>query len=193
MADEQKSTNENETISREDKNMVIKQLLNHRSRVAMKMSIIAQDLMTRSRRHDNSYSGDTEIAIAVKANSPIPSIRERNKKLLKGIHDTMNDYCPAYFKGGIKDMTMIQLIEFIADRMARCEEESVTEDGRPKEISFEDYYNFMKGDLGDDVPDALQSIILNTIQCIIDNNKYTAGMLKKKGMELEEYVKVKEK
>jgi len=186
-------TTKTEQISREDKNVVLKQLLAHRSRVAMKMSIIAQDLMARSRRHDNSYSEETEMVIAVKANSPIPSIRNKNKQLLKGVHDAMNDYCPAYYKNGLKGMTLIQLIEFISDRMARCEEESVTDDGLPKKLSTEDYYNFMKGDFGVELSDTFHDVIMNTIECIIDNNKYIKGILQKKEMELQEYVKVKEK
>lgn len=181
-------------ISREDKNVVIKQLLAHRSRVATKMAIIAQDLMARSRRHDNSYSENAEMVIAVNANSPDSSVRKRYKKILKGVHDAMNDYCPAYFKNGIKGMTLIQLIEFISDRMARCEEESATdENGVPMKFSSEDYYNFMKDDFGIELSDDFRKVIMNTIECITDNNKYIRGMLMKKEMELQEYVEVKEK
>lgn len=187
------NSNKEEQFTREDKNVVLKQLLMHRNRVAMKMGIIAQDLMARSRRHDNSYSEETEMSIAIKANSPIPSIRKKNKALLKGVHDAMNDYCPNYFSNGLKGMTLIQLIEFISDRMARCEEESITDDGLPMNLSAEDYFNFMKEDFGMELSEELHSIVMNTIECIIDNNKYIKGMLMKKEMELQEYVKVKEK
>ena len=91
-------------------------------------------------------------------------------------------------------MTFVQLIEFICDRIARCDEDSVSDDGMPNEnLTAEDYYKYMEPDIGYDIPKVLRSMIINTIEYIMDNNKYIRGILQKKEMELKEYVKVKEK
>ena len=179
---------------RSAKAKVIKHMMFHRTKVALKMSTIANELVKRGRRHDNSYSSDTEISLAVKAQdmSLSKEDREYNKGLLVHIHGTFNDYSPLYFEQGLRNMNLIQLIEYIADKMAEYEEEYPHQEGDEyiPEIPAREYFDYVVKDLGN-IPTILVELIENTISWMIDNIKYTKAMLLKKGMEVDDYVKVK--
>ena len=193
------SENEKNVIDpelRAKQTQVIKQMMFHRTKVALKMSTIANELVMRGRRHDNSYSSETELAIATKLLDKNLSEEEvsYNKELLDQIHGTFNDYDPRYFEQGFHEMNLIQLIEYIADKMARYEEEHL-KDGKDEYISkipSEEYHEYVLSGLGK-IPTILAEFIENTIDFLIDHIGYTKALLNKKGMVLEEYVKDKEK
>ena len=119
------------------RNHVAKWLVNHRNRVSMKMSALGNDLAIRGRRHDNSYTDNTEIDLFIKYLSETdPHKKKRAKELLDGVHYSRNDCYPRFFDKGVSEMNMIQLIEYICERMASLEEARTTGDEAMPEISL---------------------------------------------------------
>ena len=80
---------------------------------------IANDIAARGRRHDNSYTGGTEMNLLIKiANEKNANKKLELKKVLKGIHTNNNDYIPDFHDNGISGMNMVELLEFIADKIS---------------------------------------------------------------------------
>lgn len=152
------------------KNELLKLFLLHRSRVSLKMSKLGNDLAARGRRHDNSYSGSTELCIMEKiSNTSDEDEKAHNKKLLYSIHASKNDYLPEFFENGILDMNVLQLIEFITDKVVEFEESVL----KPGELSTVDVNECKKYVISkfDNVSDDVKSIIGNTVEYICDSNK----------------------
>ena len=151
------------------KNDIIKMFLLHRSRVSVKMSKLANDLGARGRRHDNSYSNPTELHIIENIiNAKNDEDRAHNEKLLSNIHSSKNDYLPDFFDNGIKDMNILQLTEFIVDKVVEFEEENIRTNNASK-INKEKCQNYVitrSGGISED----MKSIILNTVDYICDSN-----------------------
>ena len=161
------------------KKHVIQWLTNHRDRVSMKMSALGNDLAIRGRRHDNSYADNTETDLFIKYLSETnPEKKQRAKALLDGVHQSRNDYCPQFFDKGIDEMNIIQLIEYICEKMASLEEARVSVDEVMPDISVEDYKKAVLS--GIDVSSVeLMTLIENTIGYIANRNQYIKAMIER--------------
>lgn len=146
-----------------NKNDIIKRVLMHRSRVAVKLSSIGNDIAARGRRHDNSYTGDVELTLIGKIIDE-PDNREHNMELLRGVHSKNNDYCPEYHDG-INGMNMIQLLEYIAEKIVQLDEKKM-------KLSDNDYVRLIIDDISSNYPISvdLACIISNTILYFLDRN-----------------------
>lgn len=147
----------------ENKN-ILKEIMLHRQRVSLKMSTIANDIAANGRRHDNSYTGDIEYRLLEKiAKENNPKDKSHYQSLLESIHAETNDYLPD-FHDGIENMNMLQLLEYIADRIARID----AREDRPTTI--EGYKKEVIDSLSSLSPD-LEKIIGNTVEYFINRNK----------------------
>lgn len=151
---------------------IIKEILLHRSRVSVKLSSIGNDIAARGRRHDNSYTGDVELSLINKIIDE-PEEREHNMELLKAVHSKNNDYYPEYHDG-IKGMDMIQLLEYIADKIVQIDE-------RKEDLSDNDYVNIIISDIASkySLSVDLASVISNTILYFLDRNAAILKSLQK--------------
>lgn len=87
------------------------------------------DLLIRASEHDKSKLNDNEAPYFDKYTSEL-SKHEYNSKEYKHCllklqpalkeHYAKNDHHPEYFKNGINDMSLIQIIEMLADWKASC-------------------------------------------------------------------------
>lgn len=143
-----------------NRNSIIKEILLHRQRVSLKLTNIANDIAARGRRHDNSYTGDVEIALIEKIIKE-PEKKDYHKQLLDSLHAKNNDYLPDYH-GGIEEMNMIQLLEFIADRIA-----TIDESGEKRDLEF-----YQKEIIASLPPISfdLEGVIKHTIEYFVDRN-----------------------
>lgn len=150
-----------------NRNEVIKKILFNRTKVNLKLSSIANDLASRGRRHDNSYTDNTELTLMVNMyNATTDESKLHYKEMLDNIHANANDYLPAYHGNDLSKMNMIQLLEFIVDRVSRYE---TLVSNESCDNSIESYTDYVLKDL--EVTDELRGIILNTVEYIIDRNK----------------------
>ena len=155
------------------KENILNQILTHRNAVSVRMSSIGNDLAARGRRHDNSYSSITESGLIEKMFSKVDEeTKERSMKLLESIHDSQNDYRINHHDNGVKDMNIIQLVEYITDKMASVEEEI-------NNPTVEDYVSYVLSDV-DDASDDLKSVIRNTVLYILNKNKVLGDMIERK-------------
>ncbi len=168
---------------------VIKWLMDHRSRVSSKLAIVASDLIMRGRRHDNSYTSETEVDLFIKAREG--DQQEYHKELLSRVHENLNDYCFRYYSNGLLGMNLVQLFEYICDKMSRLEEERGIKLGEKSNITKEDYINAVTAEFGE-LSEGFAALISNTVEYIMDANKYTKAILERKDMEIADYVKTKE-
>ena len=162
---------------------ILKQVLDHRIKVSMIMSLIGNDIGARGRRHDNSYSYKTEMDLIEKSFDCEKERRGHYMGLLDGIHASQNDYMVKHFDNGVKDMNILQLIEYIADKMASVDEEY---DNPTVEI----YENYVLKDVKD-ASDDLKSVIKNTIMYLLNKNGVLNKMIERK--EVEVYGTIEEK
>lgn len=163
------------------KNDIIKKILMHRSRVSIKLSTIGNDIAARGRRHDNSYTGETEMSLINKIISE-PDKKEKYTELLSAIHSKNNDYCPEYH-GGINEMDMIQLLEYIADEIVKVDE-------RGDSFSTNEYVDKVLLSITSkyQISDDLNSIISNTVLYFLDRNKTILKNLEKQGTNISSFV-----
>ena len=151
---------------------ILKEIMLHRQRVSLKLSAVANDIAANGRRHDNSYTGDVEYNLLKKIASDSDIDNKRHyMELLDSVHAEANDYYPE-FHGGIEHMNMIQLLEYIADRIVRID---ASED-RPTTI--EGYQKAVINSL-EPVSFDLQGVIENTVEYFLDRNKSILKSLNK--------------
>lgn len=157
---------------------VIKWLIGHRDKVSEKLSSLGNDLAIRGRRHDNSYTDDTECELFIQMeNAETQEQKDHYKELLHSIHGKVNDYDPLYFEeDGTVGMHILQLLEYICDKMAYYEATHIKVSAMPTQ----EYYDFVLEDLGE-ISDDLIIIIKNTIDYI-----YNKNMVIKRTMKQEE-------
>lgn len=161
-----------------NKNDIIKEVLMHRSRVSVKLSSIGNDIAARGRRHDNSYTGDAELTLIGKIIDE-PENREHNMELLQGIHSKNNDYYPEYHDG-INGMNMVQLLEYIADKIVQLDEKRM-------KLSDNEYVKLIIDDISSKYPISvdLACIISNTIMYFLDRNGEILKSLQKNASQTE--------
>lgn len=159
---------------------IIKKVLMHRSRVSVKLSSIANDIAARGRRHDNSYTGGTEMNLLIKiANEKDANKKLELKKVLKGIHTNNNDYIPDFHDNGISGMNMIELLEFIADKISEYDL-MVINDNAPNDLDA--YHKYVINGLT--LSSDLSSVIKETIMYFINRNESIRKSLPKSAKEL---------
>ena len=167
------------------KDEVMQKIMMHKARVSIKMSDLANDLGARGRRHDNSYTGDNELAILMKIReSDNASDIVRYEQLLHEIHAKNNDCEPDFHKGNISEMNMFQLIEYIVDKIAYYDEMVVNENAQK---DFDHYKNYVLSDLN--VSDDLRGVIEETVLYVIDRNKSIVKNLAKETNPKYEVIK----
>jgi hypothetical protein len=108
----------------------VKDLVDHKQRVAGHMQTIANDLFRRATIHDNSKFSPEEFEAYEAA---FPELQhyaygtEEFKAALSKIkpaiqhHYASNDHHPEHFESGIEAMTLVQLIEMLCDWLAVSE------------------------------------------------------------------------
>lgn len=108
----------------------VKDLVDHKSRVAVHMQTVANDLFRRATVHDNSKFSPEEFEAYEEA---FPELQEyaygteEFKAALNKIkpaiqhHYQVNDHHPEHFATGVNAMTLVQLIEMLCDWMAASE------------------------------------------------------------------------
>lgn len=163
------------------RNDIVKELLLKRARVSIKMSSIANDIAARGRRHDNSYTDDSEMSLLIALReTDDEELKTQMEKLLKGIHALNNDYIPGYHSSA-EDMNMIQLIEYITHRITEYDE-LVVNKGYPKEVS--DYQKFVWEELYIEEYSGLYYVVGNTVEYIVDRNNSIIKNLPKSAKEI---------
>jgi hypothetical protein len=105
----------------------IKDLVDHKRRVAGYLQIAANDLFRRATAHDNSKFSSEEFDAYEEA---FPGLQkyaygtEEFKAELKKIepaiqhHYSVNDHHPEYFANGINGMSLVQILEMVFDWLA---------------------------------------------------------------------------
>lgn len=173
-----------------DKNDVIHWLLDHRMKVGKRLSELGNDLAIRGRRHDNSYSETVETNqfmafYNVSANDPDRfKKRDHHADLVKEIHKQRNDYLCGFFDNGIADMNMLQLMEYLCDRITLWEEfkagtiSPINYDILMDEESKNDIKHYILAGLPDLSPE-LKSIVLNTVDYILNRNAVIKQLLER--------------
>lgn len=169
-----------------DRARLIKWMVRHRTRVSNKLSVLGNDLAIRGRRHDNSYTDDTESTLFIKAKTAKDiSERERYSQLLNRLHEQNNDYLPNYHDRGLSGMNLVQLMEFICDGMATFEEDVIKskDDGNTMvDLEPKDYYDAVLERIPEDTPEVVKDMIQNTIDYIVDKNSAIKRMIEKREM-----------
>ncbi len=108
----------------------IKDLVDHKQRVASYMQIIATDLILRACRHDNSKFSPEEFEAYEEAFPNLqkyaygtPELRAELRKIKPAIqhHFQENDHHPEHFEAGVTGMNLVQLIEMVCDWLAASE------------------------------------------------------------------------
>lgn len=155
-----------------EKKDILKEIMLHRQRVSLKLSSVANDIAANGRRHDNSYTDHLEYRLLEKiAKEKDVDKKQHYKELLESIHIKANGYYPE-FNGGIEHMDMVQLLEYIADRIARID----AREDRPTTIH--EYQDEVIKSLGTVSPD-LEGVIRNTVDYFIMRNKSILKTLNK--------------
>lgn len=156
---------------------VIKEVLVHRERVSTKMSLMANDLAKRGRRHDNSKTGDTELDLYLRAKNE-PAVN--NRILAESLHAATNDHHISFFGGNVAKMNLFQLMEFVADQMVHVED-AITNP------TIDDYMDVITHQLNnpsdsnsDENNTIILSIISNTIESLIKTKKIQKGVIDNK-------------
>ena len=108
----------------------VKDLIDHKQRVAGYMQIVANELFKRATVHDNSKFSPEEFDL-YEATFPelekytygSQEYEEAVKKLgpAWSHHCQVNDHHPEYFRDGVRGMNLIQLVEMLCDWLATSE------------------------------------------------------------------------
>ena len=142
----------------------VKDLVDHKQRVAGYMQSVANDLFRRAAVHDNSKFSPEEFEAYDEAfpelqkyaygSEELRAVYKKIKPALKH-HFAANDHHPDHFENGIQQMNLIQLIEMVCDWLA-ASERSQTSMLTGLEINKERYH----------IDDQLFEAIVNTIKQI---------------------------
>ncbi len=140
----------------------IKDLVDHKQRVAGYMQSIANDLFRRAAIHDNSKFGPEEFEAYDEAfpelqkyayGSPeLKAVYQKIKPALKH-HFEANDHHPEHFEQGVNEMSLVQVIEMVCDWLA-ASERSQTDFKQGLQINRERFH----------IDDQLFEIIRNTVK-----------------------------
>lgn len=163
------------------KNDVIHWLLDHRMKVANRLSSLGNDLAIRGRRHDNTYSEPVEMNRFAEFYNISMSDEDRDTKrnrcadMVKNLHKMRNDYFHEFFEDGIKEMNMLQLMEYICDRVTLWEEfkagniSPINYDILLDKSSRDDVKHYVLAGLPEMSPD-MTVVVINTVDYILDKN-----------------------
>ena len=148
---------------------IIKELMLNRTRINLKMSMLAGDLMIRARRHDNSYTSEDEMNLLLMMKDTNDEFKkERYWELVEEFHAKANDYLPAFHEFDISKMNILQLTEYII-HMVCTYDKKVVESNADK--SIEAYTEFVISGLGCSMlSDDIKGIIRETVEYIVDRN-----------------------
>lgn len=148
----------------------VKDLVDHKRRVAGHLQFVASELFRRAATHDNSKFSPEEYEAYEAA---FPTLQkyaygsDEFKAALQTIqtaiqhHLKTNDHHPEYFENGINDMNLIQFIEMVCDWKA-ASERSQTDIYKGLEIN--------KGRFG--IDDQLFRIITNTVRYLESGSQH---------------------
>lgn len=143
----------------------VKDLVDHKQRVAKYMQIVANELSKRAAIHDNSKFSPEEYEAY---ESAFPDLQRyaygtpEFKAVLDTIqpaiqhHYAVNDHHPEFFEQGINQMSLVQVIEMICDWIA-ASERSQTDIGKGLEINKQRF----------GIDDQLCAIIKTTIEALV--------------------------
>ena len=104
--------------------------IKHIKRVEELLKLPLKDLITRSLEHDKSKTEEPEISMFDEWTPKLKATTygsEEYKEMLKGMniglqhHYAHNRHHPEHFENGINDMTLVDLIEMVADWKAATE------------------------------------------------------------------------
>ncbi|QBD78902.1 hypothetical protein EPA93_24130 [Ktedonosporobacter rubrisoli] len=108
----------------------VKDLIDHKQRVAGYMQIVANELFKRATGHDNSKFSEEEFELYEKAfpelqkhaygSSEFKAALDTIKPAIQH-HYAVNDHHPEFFEQGISQMNLIQIIEMMCDWIAASE------------------------------------------------------------------------
>ena len=108
----------------------IKDLVDHKQRVAGYMQIVANELFKRAIIHDNSKFSpeefDTYEAISAELQKYVYGSQEYKEAVKKlgpawSHHCQVNDHHPQHFEDGVRGMNLMQLVEMLCDWLAASE------------------------------------------------------------------------
>ena len=130
----------------EYKNEHIKGVLEHKEKVAHNLLVIANKLMERAFVHDNSKFSITEHDGFLENTEKLNGLEygsQEYKDQLKKLepilehHYANNEHHPEHYPNGIKDMSLLDLIEMICDWKASVERHSTGDIDKSMEINKE--------------------------------------------------------
>ena len=142
-----------------------KDTVEHINNVKAFMSIMAIEVLKRSNDHDKSKLEEPEIGIFTEYTPKLKNSTygsEEYKGFLQGMgealnhHYSINRHHPEHFENGIKDMTLIDLIEMLCDWKAATMRHADGNIVKSIEINQKRF----------GYSDELKSILLNTIRAI---------------------------
>jgi hypothetical protein len=145
-------------------------LIDHKKRVGGYMRLVAQELFRRACDHDYSKLGPEEYELfagsfAVFQENAYGSeaYRAQLQRIGPAIehHYAVNDHHPEFFKGGINDMTLIQVMEMVCDWIASSERKNGS-------VSRSLTLNRERFGIGDQ----LYGIIENTVKELVERHKH---------------------
>lgn len=135
----------------------------HINRVQQLLSILIKDLMDRSIIHDQSKLESPEVELFTEFTDKLSKCTygseeyfdnlEKMKPAIKH-HHANNRHHPEFFKSGIKDMTLVDLLEMIADWKAASERHGDGNIRKSIEINSKRF----------DIPVELVTILENTVR-----------------------------
>lgn len=126
----------------------VKDLVDHKQRVASYMQIVANDLFKRAAVHDNSKFSPEEYGPYDEAFPHLQKyaygteeLRAELRKIKPAIahHFQANDHHPEHFETGILGMDLIQLVEMVCDWLA-ASERSQTDMSKGLQINKERFH-----------------------------------------------------
>lgn len=174
----EKRDNDTSLVGKSD---VIHWLLDHRMKVSNRLSSLGNDLAIRGRRHDNTYSEPVEMNRFAEfynislSDAARDEKRDRCADMVKNLHKKRNDYLYGFFENGINGMNMLQLMEYICDRITLWEEfkagniSPINYDILMDETSRNDVRHYVLVGLPELSPD-MKAVVLNTVDYILDKN-----------------------
>ena len=111
-------------------NYCLSETYKHVKRVQSNLNIFIKDLISRGENHDNSKFEEPELSIFAENTEKLGKVAygsEEYKQLLVSVkpaidhHYAKNRHHPEHWPNGIEDMTLIDLVEMLADWKAATE------------------------------------------------------------------------
>lgn len=139
----------------------------HKQEVLKNMTVIAQDIIRKAITHDNSKLEEPEASGYAHYTSKLAGLTygsEEYKKRLQQMKPTIdhhyqyNPHHPEHHENGIKDMTLVDIIEMICDWAAACKRHNDGNIFRSIEINQERF----------GYSDELKQIFINTVKAYLE-------------------------